>query len=252
MAIVHKQKYKITIEYDGTGLTGWQIQNNGPSVQQYIEEAIHQFTKEKVIVHAAGRTDAGVHALGQVAHFELNKDYEPCAVQRSINHFLQPNKIVIIDCQIAKEDFHARFSAKKRYYKYVILNRSASSVIEENRAWHVRHTLNVRKMQKAAKFLEGNHDFTSFRAIHCQALSPVKTLDEINLYQDEQKIFITLKATSFLHHMVRNIVGSLVMVGLGKWEEEKMKEVLEAKDRCKAGPTAPAHGLYFTKVEYNS
>jgi len=158
--------------------------------------------------------------------------------------------VIIVSCEEVGQEFHARFSAKKRYYKYIVLNRFAPSVIEENRAWHIRHPLDLENMQKAAKFLEGNHDFTSFRAVHCQALSPVKTIDEIKIYQKEGKIFFELKATSFLHHMVRNIVGSLVMVGWGKMQVEEIETILNAKDRAKAGPTAPAHGLYFTKVEY--
>lgn len=243
-------KYKIIIEYDGSTTCGWQRQENGPSIQQFIEEAIEIFAKEKVTVHAAGRTDAGVHALGQVAHFDLKEEYPAEIVQRAVNHFLKPNPIIIIECNITENDFHARFSAKKRNYKYVIINRRAPSVIEINRAWHIHKKLDVGKMQEAAKFLIGYHDFTSFRALHCQAASPLKTIDEINIYQEDNKIFFTLRATSFLHHMVRNIVGSLAQVGMNKWKIEDIKTALEAKDRSKAGPTAPAHGLYFTKVEY--
>jgi tRNA pseudouridine38-40 synthase len=243
-------KYKITIEYDGTGISGWQRQANSSSIQQFIEEAIEKFSKEKVTVHAAGRTDAGVHALGQVAHFKLTHEYPCSVVQRAINHFLKPNKIVVFDCHIVDDEFNARFSAKKRNYKYVVLNRFSPSVIDENRAWHIRHRLDIVKMQEAATFLIGNYDFTSFRAAHCQAQSPIKTIDGINIYQEEEKIYFTLRASSFLHHMVRNIVGSLVLVGMGKWEPEEMKKIIEAKDRTKAGPKAPAHGLYFTKVEY--
>lgn len=243
-------KYKITIEYDGTNISGWQRQANGPSIQQYIEEAIEVFTKEKVFVYAAGRTDAGVHATGQVAHFELQKMIAPEIVQRAVNHFLKPNTVVIIDCQIADDDFHARFSAKKRHYKYLITNRRAPSVLEVNRTWHIHKKLDVEKMQQAASFLIGNHDFTSFRALQCQAASPIKTMDEIKIYRDEDKIYFTLKATSFLHHMVRNIVGTLVQVGLGAWTPEYIEAVLAAKDRSKAGPTAPPQGLYFTKIDY--
>ena len=243
-------KYKITIEYDGSNISGWQRQSNAPSIQQFLEEAIEKFSKEKITVHAAGRTDAGVHALEQVAHFELAAEHPSTVVQRAVNHFLKPNLIIILSCEIVDSDFHARFSAKKRNYKYIITNRAMPSVLEKNRTWHIHHTLNVEKMQEAALFLIGNHDFTSFRALHCQAASPVKTIDEIKIYQEGEKIFFTLRATSFLHHMVRNIVGSLVMVGLEKWQAEDIKTALEAKDRSKAGPTAPACGLYFTKVEY--
>jgi tRNA pseudouridine38-40 synthase len=243
-------KYKITIEYDGTEISGWQRQGNAPSIQQFIEEAIESFSKEKVIVYAAGRTDAGVHALGQVAHFELEKDFPDYVVKRAINHFLKPNKIIILHCEIAESEFHARFSAKKRNYRYVILNRSSPSVLEANRAWHIHEKLDLVKLQEAANLLIGKHDFSSFRATHCQAQSPIKTLDEIKIYQEADKVIFTLRATSFLHHMVRNIVGTLILVGLGKWKVEDIKKALEAKKRAQAGPTAPAHGLYFTKVEY--
>ncbi len=243
-------RYKITIEYDGTETSGWQRQANGTSIQQFIEEAIEQFAKEKVVVHAAGRTDSGVHALGQVAHFDLKLEHSEHVVQRAVNHFLKPNKIILLDCKVVDSDFHARFSAKKRNYKYVITNRAMPSVLDVNRTWHIHQKLDIDKMQEAANFLIGHHDFTSFRALHCQAQSPVKTLDEIKIYSEEEKIFFTLRATSFLHHMVRNIVGSLVLVGLRKWQPRDIKTTLEAKDRSKAGPTAPACGLYFTKVEY--
>ncbi len=250
MILYRMPRYKITIEYDGTGTAGWQRQANGSSIQQFIEEAIEQFSKEKVFVYASGRTDAGVHALGQVAHFDLELEHPEYVVQRAVNHFLKPNKIILIDCQIVDNEFHARFSAKKRNYKYVITNRSTPSVLDLNRTWHIRQKLDIDKMQEAANFLIGSHDFTSFRALHCQAQSPVKTIDEIKIYSEGEKIFFTLRATSFLYHMVRNIVGSLVLVGLGKWQPEDIKIALEARDRGKAGPTAPACGLYFTKVEY--
>ncbi len=243
-------RYKITIEYDGSNISGWQRQDNASSVQQFIEEAIAKFSQEQVMVHGAGRTDAGVHALGQVAHFDLILDYPIHVVQRAINHFLRPNKIILTDCQCVDSEFHARFSAKKRNYQYVIINRKSPSVLAENRAWHVREDLNIDQLQQAAKLLVGLHDFTSFRASLCQASSPIKTLDEIKVYREGEKVIFTLRARSFLHHMVRNIVGSLVLVGNGKWQVEDISKVLLAKDRRSAGPTAPAHGLYFTKIEY--
>jgi tRNA pseudouridine38-40 synthase len=243
-------KYKITIEYDGTGIYGWQRQAEGPSVQKFIEEAIEKFSKEKVNIYVAGRTDAGVHALGQVAHFELEEEYPEYIIQRSINHFLKPNKIIILECEKADSEFHARFSAQKRNYKYIIINRPMPSVLDVKRAWHIRQSLDVDKMQEAANYLVGMHDFTSFRAANCQAKSPVKQIDEIKIYKDGERIIFTLRAPSFLYHMVRNIVGSLQLVGLGQWKPEEIKTVLEAKDRSKAGVTAPPHGLYFTKVEY--
>jgi tRNA pseudouridine38-40 synthase len=243
-------RYKIIIEYDGTNISGWQRQASSPSIQQFIEEAIEKFSREKTIVYGAGRTDSGVHALGQVAHFDLEKEYPTNIIQRAINHFLRPNKIAILDCSIVDNNFNARFSAKKRHYRYVILNRNVPSVFENYRAWHVREKLDIEKLQIAANILIGKHDFTSFRATHCQALSPIKTLDKIQVYKEKEHIIITLEAKSFLHHMVRNIVGSLALVGNGKWQPSDIANALEAKNRCSAGPTAPACGLYFVQVDY--
>lgn len=244
-------RYKITTEYEGTGISGWQFQNNGNSIQQYLEEAILKFSKEQVTVHGSGRTDAGVHALAQIAHFDLEKEYQVHVIQRGINHFLKPNKIIIINCEIVDNEFHARFSAKKRHYQYIVLNRLVPSVLLENKAWHVKEKLDVNKMQEAANLLLGLHDFTSFRATHCQALSPVKTIDEIKIESQDDKIIFYLKAPSFLHHMVRNIVGTLVLVGKGKWQVQDVAKALAAKDRKASGPTAPAQGLYFVKVQYD-
>ena len=243
-------RYKIIIEYDGSDISGWQRQDNATSIQQFIEEAIENFSQEKVTIHGAGRTDAGVHSTGQVAHFDLTKDYPSYVVQRAINHFLRPNRIILVDCQIVETNFNARFSALKRHYRYVILNRSSPSVLTSHRAWHVREELDLEKLQEAANLLVGQHDFTSFRATHCQAQSPIKTLDEIKVYREGEQVIFTLKARSFLHHMVRNIIGTLILVGIGKWKVEDISKALEAKNRRSAGPTAPAHGLYFTKVEY--
>lgn len=244
-------RYKITIEYDGTGISGWQSQANGNSIQQFLELAIATFTKEKVMVHGSGRTDAGVHALAQVAHFDLKKDYPTHVVQRAINHFLKPNKVIVTNCEIVDDEFHARFSAKRRLYQYVVLSRSAPSLLFENKVWHVKEKLDIKRMQAAADLLIGQHDFSSFRATHCQALSPIKTVEEIKIIQEGDKILFNLKAPSFLHHMVRNIVGTLVLVGKGKWRIEDIKKALDAKDRKAGGPTAPAQGLYFVRVEYD-
>lgn len=243
-------RYKITIEYDGGNMSGWQRQAHCPSVQQFIEEAIEKFSRQKVLVHAAGRTDAGVHATGQVAHFDLDKAYTAKEVQGAINYFLRPNKIVIVGSEIVDDNFHARFSAKKRYYKYVVLNRNAPTVLDLNRAWYIREKLNLENMLLAANYLIGKHDFTSFRAVHCQAQSPIKTIDAIDILCNEDNVIFKFKANSYLHHMIRNIVGSVIQVGLNKWKPEYIKEVLEAKDRRKAGLAAPAHGLYFIKVDY--
>jgi len=243
-------RYKITIEYFGTNFVGWQKQENGLSVQEVIEDAIFAFTKQKVIVYAAGRTDAGVHARGQVGHFDLDEHIGVVRLMRALNHFIRPSKVVIILCEEVSTEFHARFSAKKRYYEYIILNRKACSVIDENRVWHLHQNLDLDLMQEAAKFFIGQHDFSSFRAKECQARSPVKTLEELEILIAGPYIKFRLSAQSFLHHMVRNIVGTLSMVGEGKFVPEDIKHILAAKDRAAAGVTAPACGLYFMKVDY--
>lgn len=243
-------RYKITIEYDGTGISGWQRQLNNISVQQILEDAIKKLTKEEVTVHGSGRTDAGVHALEQVAHFDLSKEYQPKPFIRSLNHFIKPYAVVVTNCEMVDEQFHARFSAKRRHYKYIVLNRLCESVLLKNKALHIREKLDVEKMREAAKILIGLHDFTSFRATHCQALSPVKTIDSIDIEKIDDQVIFILKAPSFLHHMVRNIVGTLILVGKGKWQVSDVQKALDTKDRKAGGPTAPAEGLYFLKVEY--
>ncbi|MDF2965005.1 MAG: truA [Rickettsiaceae bacterium] len=243
-------RYKIIVEYVGTNFCGWQRQASGLSVQGLLEEAISKFTNEQVTVTGAGRTDAGVHAIGQVAHFDLVKDFTPYTVLRAINHFLNPNLIAVQECEIVSEDFHARFSAKRRHYMYRIINREGKLIIDVDRAWQVRQLLDLNKMQQAAHYLIGEHDFTSFRTVHCQARSPIKTIERIELEKNYNEIRLHISAPSFLHHMVRNIVGALVKVGVGLLQPEGIKDILLAKDRSKAPPTAPAHGLYFTKIEY--
>lgn len=243
-------RYKITIEYDGTDFFGWQKQEAHNSVQGSIEDAIFKLTKQEVLVYGSGRTDKGVHAHGQVAHFDLEGEYDLDRMRLSINHFLRPQPISIIDVDQVADDFHARFFAQKRYYKYVILNRRAAPAIDINRVWHVRDKLNLEKMQEAANFLEGKHDFTSFRSSICQSKSPVKTLDKINITKDRDFINFDLSSRSFLHHMVRNIVGTLKLVGDGTLKPEDVKDILEAKDRTQAGINCPAGGLYFMKVDY--
>lgn len=244
-------RYKIVIEYDGSDFVGWQRQHNGISIQQLIEEAIYKFSGQEVEVFASGRTDAGVHAKGQVGHFDLSKSYPPQTIMGAINFHLRPHPIVIIDAQTTSLEFHARFSAQKRYYRYVIANRPAPLALDVKRAWHVFKPLNFIKMQEAARLLEGTHDFTSFRASQCQAKSPIKTLDYINITKtEEHMIFIDLAAKSFLHHMVRNIAGTLKMVGEEALNVEDVARILEAKNRSEAGITAPAHGLYFMATDY--
>ncbi len=248
MASLHR--YKITIEYLGTNLAGWQRQANALSIQEILEEAIFKFSGEKVTLYAAGRTDAGVHALAQVAHFDLLKFHAPYTVMQAINHFTKHHPVGVVACEQVSEDFHARFSARARHYRYRVINRSGKVVLDLDRAWWIRPTLNVKQMQEGAKYLLGNHDFTSFRATHCQAKSPIKTLSQLDIERVGAEINFYLSAPSFLHHMVRNIVGTLTLVGLGKWQANDVKLALEAKKREAAGITAPAGGLYFTKVDY--
>jgi tRNA pseudouridine38-40 synthase len=243
-------RYKIIIEYFGGDLVGWQKQNNGQSVQGFIESAIYQFTHEVVVVYAAGRTDSGVHARGQVAHFDLVKQVDIHTIIRATNHFLRPNHISILDCMIVSDDFHARFSAKKRHYQYVILHRKAPPAIDSGRVWHVSCDLDIIAMKRAAEFLLGMHDFSSFRASECQANSAIKTLEKLDIVQSGHYIYFNLSAISFLHHMVRNIVGTLYYVGIGRINASDMPHIINARDRSKAGITAPAEGLYFMKVDY--
>lgn len=243
-------KYKIIVEYLGTGFCGWQKQAEAMSVQQLIEEAIYKFSKEKVHVTAAGRTDAGVHAYGQVGSFELITKHDPYLVMHSINFFCRPHFVGVTDCQLVGAEFDARFSAKKRHYVYKILNRQGANIINYGRQYWIKDYLDIGLMKQAASYLIGNHDFTSFRASECQSASPVKTIETIEIIRNGENIEIYISAISFLHHMVRNIVGNLVQVGRGHWPPEKIKEVLEAKDRTKGAPMAPAEGLYFLRVDY--
>lgn len=242
-------RYKIIVEYDGTKFFGWQKQLDVDSIQNHIENAIEKFSGEKVFVYSAGRTDSGVHAKGQVAHFDLVKMKEKYIIIRALNHFLRPY-IAVLDCEQVTDEFHARFSAKSRTYEYILLNKNTYSPLMVNRAWHVREKLSIELMQKAANFLLGTHDFTSFRTVICQAKSPIKTIDLLNIQKNEENIVISIKAKSFLHHMVRNIVGTLKYVGNQKWPPEMIVEIINSKDRSKAGPTAPPYGLYLTKVDY--
>lgn len=245
-------RYKIEIEYDGTNLVGWQKQREGKSVQSLLADAIKDFCGEDAEVFGAGRTDAGVHAIAQTAHFDISKKVEPFKLREGLNFYLRTYDapVSILTTEVVDEDFHSRFSAKSRSYIYRILNRRAPAVLEKNRVWWVPVPLDIEKMKKGAKYLIGHHDFTSFRAAECQALSPMKTLDKIEIEQYGDEIKFYVEAKSFLYHQVRNIVGTLKMVGDGHLKPEDVKEILEAKDRKKAGPTAPACGLYFYNVKY--
>lgn len=254
-------KYKLTIEYDGTNYAGWQKQHHAITVQQAIEEAIFCMTNQKAEVVVAGRTDAGVHAKGQVAHVELEKDWRCFNLRQGINHYLAAagHGVSILNAEIVDNEFHARFSAQKRTYRYYILNRAAPSPIHKLRAWHVFEKLDIEKMQQAAKYLEGQHNFNSFRAAECQAQNPVRTIDYIKFIicnevfdVDINKDFLIIEicGKSFLHNMVRNIVGTLKQVGTGHIAPDKIPEIIKAENRQAAGLCAPAHGLYFQRVEY--
>ena len=245
-------RYKITIEYDGTNLVGWQKQDEGDSVQGFLQEAVLKFSNQKVDIFAAGRTDAGVHALGQVAHFDLETSMDLYHIREAFNAHLRDMNapVSIVEAEVVPSDFHARFSAKKRAYIYRILNRRARSVLLENRVWHVNFKLDVDKMREGAKFLLGHHDFSSFRGAGCQALSPMKTLDRLDIVQNGDEIDFFVEAKSFLYHQVRNMVGTLKMVGDGHLKPQDMQLILEKKQRKEAGVTAPASGLYLSKIEY--
>ncbi len=246
------QRYKIVVEYDGTDLLGWQKQLDGPSVQEFLEKAIDAFVQEKVEVYGAGRTDAGVHALAQVAHFDLNREVDPFRLREAMNAHLRNMEApaAVIEAAAADNSFHARYSAVGRAYLYKITNRRAPLILEKNRSWPVAVPLDVEKMRQGAKFLLGHHDFTSFRAVKCQAKSPLKTLDRLDIRCDGENIVFEVEARSFLHHQVRNMVGTLKMVGDGHLQPEAIKDILEARDRRAAGPTAPACGLYLSKIMY--
>ena len=241
-------RYKILIEYDGTNFAGWQKQKNAPSIQEEIDKAILKFTHEKVEIYGSGRTDAGVHAIEQVAHFDLTKKIPEHTIVSATNYHIRPHKIAIINCEQVHQEFHARFSAKQRIYKYIILNRNAPATIEANKVWHVKEPLNVSLMLSTIKLFEGTHDFTSLKTSSCQAKSYIKTIDHIKILKDENYITITIAARSFIHNMVRNIVGILRMIGNGKWTEERVMLLLNAKDPASQKITAPACGLYLEKI----
>ena len=248
------QRFKITVEYDGGSFVGWQAQENGPSVQVKIEDAIHAFSGERMRIIAAGRTDAGVHARGQVSHFDLEKEITADKLQAALNAHLRPLPISILSVELAPDDFSARFSAIKRHYLYRILNRRAPPALDRGRAWHVAVKLDAEAMNGAAKRLIGRHDFTTFRAAQCQAKSPEKTLDVLSVERpggdDGEEILVRASAQSFLHNQVRSMVGTLKLVGEGKWSADDVTEALEACDRARVGFNAPPEGLYLMKVDY--
>ena len=245
-------RYKLTIEYDGTSLLGWQRQLDGPSVQQYLEEILFKLNGFHREIVSAGRTDAGVHALGQVAHIDLEREMEPWKIREAFNGNLQAAEVPVsvLAVEAVDANFNARFSAKKRAYIYRILNRRAPSPLLHNRVWWVPRPLDIEFMRQGAQYLLGHHDFSSFRAAACQAKSPIKTLDKLDITSQGEEVIFNVEARSFLHHQVRNFVGTLKLVGEGRLTPEDVKRILEAKNRSAAGPTAPASGLYLAKVEY--
>ncbi|WP_207455308.1 tRNA pseudouridine(38-40) synthase TruA [Azospirillum sp. SYSU D00513] len=244
------QRWKLTIEYDGRPFAGWQRQDNAPSVQQAMEEAIERLSGSPVRVHTSGRTDAGVHALGQVCHFDLEKPFTGDKLRDALNFHLRPNPISVLLAEPAAGDFHARMSCLGRSYLFRILDRRAPPALDLGRVWHVPRRLDAGRMHEAAQVLVGRHDFSSFRASLCQANSPVKTLDRLDVERVGEEIHIHAAARSFLHHQVRNMVGTLEFVGNGKWTAEDVRAALEARDRAKGGPTCPPDGLYFVGARY--
>ncbi|MFY9989635.1 MAG: tRNA pseudouridine(38-40) synthase TruA [Rhodoplanes sp.] len=243
-------RYKLVIEYDGAPFVGWQVQENGVSVQATLEAAVAAVCGESISVRGAGRTDAGVHALGQVAHLDLTREWDADTVRDAINAHLKPHPIAVLSAEIVAATFDARFSALKRHYLYRIVNRRAPLALEAARAWRVARPLDAEAMHAAAQNLVGRHDFTTFRAAECQAKSPVKTLDRLDVERSGEHVRIHASARSFLHHQVRSMVGSLALVGEGKWSPDDLARALEARDRKACGPVAPPDGLYLVGVDY--
>ena len=243
-------RYKLTIEYDGTPFVGWQVQDNGLSVQGVLVEAVLAFTGERTAIGGAGRTDAGVHALGQVAHVDLARDWPPDTARDALNAHLRPHPVAVLLAERVADDFDARFSATRRHYRYRIVNRRADLALEAQRAWRVPRPLDARAMHDAAQRLVGRHDFTTFRSTECQAKSPVKTLDRLDVMRDGDEVDVIAVARSFLHNQVRSMVGSLVHVGEAKWSADDLAAALAARNRAACGQVVPPQGLYLVRVEY--
>ncbi|MDB5695628.1 MAG: pseudouridine synthase [Sphingomonas bacterium] len=243
-------RFALTVEYDGRPFQGWQRQSSGPSVQRSLEEAAFAVTGEAATVHAAGRTDAGVHALAMRAHVDLTKDIAPFRLMEALNARVRPAPVAVTACEVAADDWHARFSCRARYYRYIVANRRAPLTWERGLAWRVPQPLDVEAMAAAAAVLVGRHDFTTFRSVHCQADSPVRTLDRLVVTRVDDRITVAASARSFLHHQVRSMVGCLALVGMGRWAVADMAAALAARDRAALGLNAPPDGLFFVKADY--
>lgn len=243
-------RWRLTVEYDGRPFMGWQRQDHGPSVQQSLEEAILRMTGERSAVHAAGRTDAGVHALAMAAHVDVEKDVTEHRLREGLNALVRPDPISVTAVEQVADDWHARFSCVGRKYLYRILNRRAPPALDRGRVWHIALPLDVEAMSEGAAMLVGRHDFTTFRSVHCQSDSPVKTLDRLEVLRVGEEIHVEAAARSFLHHQVRSMVGCLALVGRGQWASDDIRRALEARDRAELGLNAPADGLYFVEAVY--
>jgi tRNA pseudouridine38-40 synthase len=243
-------RFALTLEYDGSPFMGLQRQAHGPSVQQAIEEAVLAVTGETTTLHAAGRTDAGVHALAMRAHADIAKPIAPFRLMEALNARLRPDPIAVLACEAVSDEWHARFSCIGRAYRYRIVNRRAPLTLDAGRAWQIAQPLDADAMRRAAQALVGRHDFTTFRSAHCQAASPVKTLDRLDVRREGEQVLVEAEARSFLHHQVRSMVGCLAQVGLGRWSEARVSEALAARDRAELGMNAPPEGLYFVAASY--
>lgn len=244
------QRFKLTVEYDGRPFVGWQRQDNGPSVQQALEDAVFAVTQAETRVYGCGRTDAGVHAEGQVAHVDIVRPLAPFRLQEALNAHLRPAPVAVVACEAAAPDFHARFDCTGRRYRYDIVNRRAPLTWQSGLAWHVARPLDADAMHAAAQILVGRHDFTTFRSVHCQSASPLKTLDRLDVVQGGDRISIHAAARSFLHHQVRSMVGCLKLVGDGSWSADDLRRALAARDRAALGLNAPPDGLFFVSARY--
>ena len=243
-------RWKLILEWDGTPFMGWQRQDHGPSVQATVERAVKAMTGESATAHAAGRTDAGVHALAMAAHVDIAKEVTPHRLREGLNALLRPEPVAVLVAERVADDWHARFSCNGRRYLYRIANRRAPLALDAHRAWRIGPPLDLAGMREGASYLVGRHDFTTFRSAHCQSDSPVKTLDALTVEREEDEIHVRAEARSFLHHQVRSMVGCLALVGLGRWQPEDIRSALEAKDRAALGLNAPPEGLYFVEATF--